>query len=181
MGTSMRYTSTECFETFPFPPALSNLDDIGGQFHEHRKRVMLDRNEGLTKTYNRFHDPEETATDITELRRLQVEMDQAVAVAYGLQNIDLGHDFHDTKQGTRFTISETARRDVLDRLLALNHQRYSEEVAAGMHDKKAGKAKSLARRQRQQTPAPSGATPQPDLFEVLQPDLFDTAPALKES
>ncbi|WP_204368632.1 hypothetical protein [Neosynechococcus sphagnicola] len=33
-----------------------------------------------------------------------------------------------------------ARREVLDRLLDLNHQRYAEEVAQGLHDQK-GKSK----------------------------------------
>jgi len=45
-------------------------------------------------------------------------------------------------QGDRFTISEAARREVLDRLLELNHQRYAEEVAQGLHDK--GKKRSKA-------------------------------------
>ena len=36
---------------------------------------------------------------------------------------------HETKQGLRYTISEAARREVLDRLLALNHQRHAEEEA----------------------------------------------------
>ena len=40
----------------------------------------------------------------------------------------------------RFTISESARREVLARLLKLNHERYAEEVKQGLHDKK-GKAK----------------------------------------
>ena len=92
---------------------------------------MRDRQEGLTKTYNRFHDANERASDIQKLRELHVEMDQAVAAAYGWQDLDLGHGFHQTKQGIRFTISETARREVLDRLLELNHQRYAEEVAKG--------------------------------------------------
>jgi hypothetical protein len=68
-------------------------------------------------------------------------MDAAVAAAYGWHDLDLGHGFHATKQGTRYTISEAARREVLDRLLALNHERYAEEVAAGLHDKGKGKAK----------------------------------------
>jgi len=68
-------------------------------------------------------------------------MDQAVAAAYGWQDLDLGHGFHQTKQGDRFTISETARREVLDRLLELNHQRYAEEVAQGLHDKGKKKGK----------------------------------------
>lgn len=52
------------------------------------------------------------------------------------------HGFHQTKQGIRFTISEAARREVLDRLLRLNHERYKEEVAAGLHDKGTKKKKA---------------------------------------
>ena len=102
---------------------------------------MQTRQEGLTKTYNRFHDPKETAADIQKLRELHVEMDEAVAAAYGWQDLKLQHGFHDTKQGLRYTISEAARREVLDRLLRLNHERYAEEVRQGLHDKKGGKAK----------------------------------------
>ena len=65
--------------------------------------------------------------------------DQAVAAAYGWDDLDLGHDFHETDQGTRYTLSPPARREVLDRLLELNHQRYAEEVAQGLHDKKTKK------------------------------------------
>ena len=102
---------------------------------------MIRRSEGLTKTYNRFHDKTEASADIRKLRQLHVEMDNVVAAAYGWSDLDLGHDFHKTKQGERYTISEAARRIVLDRLLALNHQRYEEEVKAGLHDKKKSKAK----------------------------------------
>ena len=95
---------------------------------------MAARREGLTKTYNRVHEPEECAEDIQRLRELRVEMDNAVAAAYGWDDLDLGHGFHQIAQGLRFTISEDARREVLGRLLALNHERYAEEVAAGLHD-----------------------------------------------
>lgn len=143
MRTDIRYTSSDCFETFPFPtPDLSDLstqfptlNTIGETYYTHRQAIMRDRQEGLTKTYNRFHDVNEKARDIQKLRSLHVEMDQAVAAAYGWQDLDLGHGFHKTKQGDRFTISEIARREVLDRLLELNHQRYAEEVAQGLHDK----------------------------------------------
>ena len=115
------------------------LESIGEAYHTHRQQIMRNRQEGLTKTYNRFHAPGETADDIAELRRLHVEMDNAVATAYGWQDLDLGHGFHQTKQGLRYTISEAARRTVLDRLLALNHARYAEEVEEGLHDKGAKK------------------------------------------
>jgi Fe-S cluster assembly scaffold protein SufB len=102
---------------------------------------MLNRRKGLTATYNRFHNPEESAADIVKLRELHMQMDQAVAAAYGWSDLALGHAFHKTAQGVRFTISEVARREVLGRLLALNHSRYEEEVKMGLHAKKA-KAKA---------------------------------------
>jgi hypothetical protein len=98
---------------------------------------MLARQEGLTATYNRCHNPDERAADIGRLRELHVEMDRAVAAAYGWSDLALNHGFHETSQGVRFTISEAGRREVLARLLELNHQRYAEEVAAGLHEAKA--------------------------------------------
>lgn len=130
LETRPMYTPSDCFDTFPFPKSLGNLNAVGDIYYQRRQAIMQSRQEGLTKTYNRFHNPQETATDIAELRRLHVEMDNAVAAAYGWQDLNLVHGFHATKQGIRFTISEAARREVLDRLLALNHQRHAEEVAA---------------------------------------------------
>jgi hypothetical protein len=101
--------------------------------------MMVDRKQGLTKTYNRFHDPDETSADIQKLRELHVGMDNAIAAAYGWTDLDLGHDFHETKQGVRYTINEPARREVLARLLKLNHERYAEEVKQGLHNKKKAK------------------------------------------
>lgn len=111
-----------------------------------RSDLMRNRNEGLTKTYNRFHDPDGTSADIQKLRSLHVEMDLAVAAAYGWTDLDLGHDFHETKQGVRFTISEPARREVLQRLLKLNHERYADEVKRGLHGKKSKGTKSKSKR-----------------------------------
>ena len=105
---------------------------------------MLDRQEGLTKTYNRVHDPDEHADDIARLREIHVELDYAVRDAYGWTDLDLGHDFHDTKFGTRFTLAPGPRQEVLDRLLELNHARYAEEVAQGLHGKPKAKGKRKA-------------------------------------
>jgi hypothetical protein len=111
------------------------------QYHALRREYMLGNGIGVTALYNRLHAPEETAADIQKLRDLHVEMDKAVAAAYDWDTLDLGHGFHETKQGIRFTISEAARREVLQRLLKLNHERYAEEVKQGLHDKKKGAAK----------------------------------------
>ena len=160
LRNDMQYTPSACFETFPFPTPdpsdlstqFPTLNTIGETYYTHRQAIMRERQEGLTKTYNRFHDANETASDIQKLRSLHIEMDQAVAAAYGWQNLDLGHGFHQTKQGIRFTISETARREVLDRLLELNHQRYAEEVAQGLHDKKGKGKKAKGKSTQKQKP-----------------------------
>ncbi len=134
------YFPSETFETFPFPKNLEGLEQIGETYHEERRQTMLARQEGLTATYNRFHNPEEGARDIVRLRELHVEMDKAVASAYGWDDLELGHDFHETAQGVRFTVSESARREVLSRLLRLNHERYEEEQKAEVKEE-SGKKK----------------------------------------
>lgn len=142
----LRYTNRNAFETFVFPEESASANEQGEAYHEHRRTVMIARQEGLTKIYNRFHSADETGTDIQTLRELHVEMDQAVASAYGWDDLDLDHDFHETKQGFRFTINEAARREVLQRLLKLNHERYEEEVAQGLHKKKKEQKKSAAKK-----------------------------------
>ncbi len=91
---------------------------------------MLQHQEGLTKTYDRFHNPDEGAEDIQRLRDLHVEMDRAVT-AYGWPDLELGHDFYDTNQGLRFTVWGTARRELPARLLQLNHERQQRRNRAG--------------------------------------------------
>ena len=155
LETRVGYRPSDCFETFPFPVIMAGLEFVGQVYDDYRRRIMLSRQVGLTKTYNRFHDPDETASDIQKLRELHVEMDNAVSTAYGWIDLALGHGFHDTKQGTRFTISESARREVLARLLKLNHQRYAEEDEQGLHDKK-GKPKPASSGRGRKSKASSG-------------------------
>ena len=149
LGTGPRYTSSDVFETFPFPRDTTPLETIGETYHETRRQIMLDRREGLTATYNRFHDPDESAADIQELRDLHVEMDVQVAAAYGWDDLALEHGYHETAQGLRFTISEAARREVLTRLLKLNHDRFAEECRRGLRKTDQERQESLCRVLRQ--------------------------------
>ncbi len=145
MRTDTRYTPTDCFETFVQPDLTAAVGDLGAHLHEHRSALMLDRQEGLTTTYNRVHNPDEAADDIVELRQIHVALDYAVRDAYGWTDLEFGHDFHPTKFGTRFTFAPVPRQEVLDRLMELNHERYAEEVRQGLHGKpKAKKHASVA-------------------------------------
>jgi type I restriction-modification system DNA methylase subunit len=61
-STTLRYTPSAIFETFPFPQLppsgiISELSQIGQTYHEHRCQLMLKTQLGLTKTYNQFHNP----------------------------------------------------------------------------------------------------------------------------
>lgn len=187
MGSStLRYTSSEIFETFPFPQNLSGeieqrMDGIGEKYNEHRKQLMLKMQLGLTKTYNAFHAKEvqlgitaktlqgidkkaierqygkevwnlwnhlqktegvcsieEAIADIVKLRELHVEMDNAVLETYGWSDVQLRHDFYEVdylpeNDRIRFTIHQEARKEILRRLLELNHKIFEEEVKQGLH------------------------------------------------
>jgi hypothetical protein len=165
-ATTLNYSPSDCFETLPFPDDLGSLDLVGNSYHEYRAAILIGRQEGLTKIYNRVHNPSNTDSDVQGLRDLQVQLDNSVSMAYGWQGLNLDHGFHETKQGIRFTMSEAARREVLDRLLELNHQRYAQEVAAGLHEKKVS------------NPAKSRRNSAADA--ELQDDLFDRMPAEKK-
>jgi hypothetical protein len=87
LETRINYSPPDCFETFPFPEFRAPLEAIGERYYQHRQTIMQTRQEGLTKTYNRFHNPADTSPDIAELRRLHVAMDEAVTAAYGWQDM----------------------------------------------------------------------------------------------
>ncbi len=144
----LAYTPTDCFETFPFPPdyeANAALETAGRAYYEFRAVLMVRNNEGLTKTYNRFHDPDETSPDILKLRELHAAMDRAVLDAYGwtdfqptceflLDYEDDDPDDDDTpptrtrKKPWRYRWPDPLRDDILARMLMLNHDRATDGV-----------------------------------------------------
>lgn len=83
----------------------------------------------------------EAIQDILKLRELHIQMDEAVLEAYGWNDITLHHNFYEVdylpeNDRIRFTIHPYARKEVLKRLLELNHKIHAEEVEAGLFDKK---------------------------------------------
>jgi hypothetical protein len=146
IGNAPNYSPSDAFETLPLPDLTSELRESGERLDTFRRDVMLSRQAGLTATYNLVFDPGCQDEDIVELRRIHREIDEAVCRAYGWNDLveqGLDHSFHDVGRETRYTIGPAIRREILDRLLELNHQRYAEEVAAGLHDKKKGGRKAV--------------------------------------
>jgi hypothetical protein len=162
----MRYTASDCFETFPFPLSvlehaadllitdhskLTALETAGREYYDFRAGLMVRKSEGLTKTYNHFHDPDERSPDIPELRRLHAEMDRAVLEAYGwhdlaetatcdfLLDYEVDEDDDDAsssrrqkKKPWRYRWPDDFRDEVLARLLELNKQRAEQERLTGI-------------------------------------------------
>lgn len=180
----LRYTPSDCFETFPLPvhgklPDDPVLDDLGERFHDLRREVMKREQVGLTTLYNRFHDPSDPTEDLDRLRALQVAIDRRVLELYDWQDIEIDHDFREVpylpdNDRLRYAISEEARLEILDRLGRLNRERYEEEVEAGLHGKKkAGnkkKAASASGDKRSKTSKSAGTSSQGGLFEDVEGD-----------
>ena len=145
MKDDLRYTPSDCFETFPFPENWemhTELEAAGKVYFEFRAQLMFHNNEGLTKTYNRFHDPECRDIEIATLRKLHTEMDRAVLDAYSWDDIPTDCDFlldyeidqekwGKRKKPYRYRWPDEIRDEVLARLLALNAERAREERLAG--------------------------------------------------
>jgi hypothetical protein len=147
------YKVTDCFETFPFPQAFESkpaLEAAGKAYYEFRADLMVRNNEGLTKTYNRFHDPNERLSDIITLRELHAAMDRAVLDAYGgelakltLPPCEFFLDYEDEdeevertgsqqrKKPWRYRWPDAFRDEVLALLLELNKERAEQEQIAG--------------------------------------------------
>ncbi len=154
MKDDARYIPSDCFETFPFPDAFETdprLEQAGHDYYEYRAALMIRNNEGLTKTYNRFHDPNERSADIAKLRELHAAMDRAVLDAYGWTDLQPTCEFlldyedeedegepgasatggRQRKKPWRYRWPDDFRDEVLARLLELNKQRAEAEKLAG--------------------------------------------------
>ncbi|MDZ8052479.1 MAG: DNA methyltransferase [Aulosira sp. ZfuCHP01] len=154
----LQYTPSDCFETFPFPESWETnptLETVGKTYYEYRAALMVRNNQGLTDTYNRFHDPDERHPDILQLRLLHAQMDRAVLDAYGWTDIStectflLDYEDEEDDENTskrqkkkpwRYRWPEEIHDEVLARLLELNQQRAEAEILGGKAAEK-GKVK----------------------------------------
>lgn len=128
MKDDLNYSNTDCFETFPFPDGWetnASLEAIGQEYYDYRAQLMAVSTKGLTKTYNRFHDPKERSPEIVRLRDLHTAMDRAVLAAYGWPDIDTTCGFD-----LDYCESEAADDAMPDTLERLETGRYFFESAA---------------------------------------------------
>ncbi|WP_202870028.1 Eco57I restriction-modification methylase domain-containing protein [Kribbella caucasensis] len=148
MKADLSYSPSDVFQTFALPELTAELRGLGGDLDTYRRDVMLSRQLGLTKLYNLVFDESVRDPEIDELRRIHREIDVATVRAYGWDDLldqGLDHGFHQAGAYVRYTIGPAVRQEILDRLLELNHARYAEEMAAGLHDKRKPKKARAAK------------------------------------
>ncbi|NDJ15473.1 MAG: hypothetical protein EBY17_30565 [Acidobacteriia bacterium] len=179
MKDDLTYTPSDCFETFPFPEdweTRPDLEAIGREYYEFRASLMVANNEGLTTTYNRFHDPLERDPGIVKLRELHLAMDRAVLDSYGWHDVPVDCAFieenpqdedAEAERGARprrrkyrYRWPDDVRDDVMGRLIALNTARAAEEARRGTGADAVGKAGNpvAARTRGRPRTAPTGPT-----------------------
>jgi hypothetical protein len=139
LGGTLRYTGTDCFETFPFPQpdprtVIAALETIGQELYDARARFMVETNQGLTKTYNAIKDPACDDPRVVELRRLHEAMDRAVLDAYGWTDVAVPQ-YCPATDADRAAV-QALEDEVIDRLYVLNAERAKEEERLGMGAKK---------------------------------------------
>ena len=141
----LRYTPSDCFETFPFFEGWEThpaLETAGKEYYEFRAALMVNRNEGMTKTYNRFHNPYDNDPQIAKFRELHATMDRAFSMPTVGATFPTDCDFlldYEIDEATwgrkkkpyRYRWPNHVRDEVLARLLALNAERAAEEARGG--------------------------------------------------
>jgi hypothetical protein len=143
LGNSPRYAPSDCFLTFPQPPASESVADAAKRLNEHRATLLKGRRltmgkkkepVGLTGLYTLVHDASCKDKDVVKLRELHTELDEAVVAAYGWE-LDLRYGHYDTDRlGMRWTIHPDVWDEALDLLLVLNQQRAAAQDAPPLDD-----------------------------------------------
>lgn len=149
-GDTLRYSTSKAFETFPFPRSKTiELEKAGQTLLSHRKFLMTKLNIGLTEIQNLLHNHKLAQEDslyqeVLRYRNIQCDLDNEVLRIYGWTDIKLNHNFYEVdylseKDRIRFTIHPDSRKEILKRLLKLNHDRKDEEESSDSNSKRTSK------------------------------------------
>ena len=152
MKNDLRYALRNALEPFPFPDTKNSnrLHVLAIELDDLRRKIMITKDFGLTKLYGEMHLRETSTPENDRMKELHREIDRNIARSYGWDDLDLGHGFHEVSylpknSGSRFTISEAARTEVLRRLSELNKQCHDEETECQKPTKSSKSKRSRSR------------------------------------
>ena len=160
-ATRITVALRKCIQTFPFPfDEIANAKSLISEWNKAIDLCATEFGDGYTPIFNAYHSRDSNGRNIDILRSVKRKVDTVVAAAYRLHDlaenkgVALGHDFHMTKQGERWTFHPEVRREVLDRLSSVNSLRYREEASDRSAHKK-GMRDSPSRKSKRKTDQPT--------------------------
>jgi len=145
MGSStIQYGTTSSFNTYPLSV---NVDKSIGENLEDKVSELQDLlDSGTTEVFNKIHSPNINEDDVIQdkvnvTRGLIIKLDKSLVESYGWFDINLKHNFYEISflpenDNIRYTMHPDASKEILKRLLLLNHERYEDEIKKGLHKKK---------------------------------------------
>jgi hypothetical protein len=143
----LRLSISESIAKFPLPEeAISAAGVVAAQsFNDLAVEWAREHGSGMTDVMNAIHSPDDQTPQVEELRRRLVEIDTAVAAAYGWDDLDLSfsfvqHDARAIRDQCRFQISKATTAELFSRLVNLNR-----EVSEGRHDEAMARERILKR------------------------------------
>lgn len=119
------YLPKRCSDTFPNPKDFTAdkyvfLDELAKELHDIRDLLKVKKGLGLTKIYNRYNDPLCKEIDILQLRDLHQQIDYKIGEIWGLNKETMQLDFEKSKNGMRYTFSESNRLHIINILVNEN-------------------------------------------------------------
>lgn len=149
LGETLSLSISESVAKYPVPErrvAFAGIE-AATQFNRLAADFSSAHGCGLTGLMNAIHSPDETDSTIVELRRLLTVIDAEVAAAYGWDDMNTSYDVRAFDSGSasdrwRWALSPDANLALLDRLMALNRERFE----ASANEPSNGRTQSRARR-----------------------------------
>ncbi|HFQ2048472.1 TPA: hypothetical protein ACHP02_000887 [Pseudomonas aeruginosa] len=130
-GEIVKVSISGAIETFPLPSEAASLVGISAadEFNEIVIEISKERSCGVTEVINAVNSPHENSDAVAKLRHLLAVIDAEVAAAYGWNDVDASYDFRAFDGGSasdcwRWALPSDTTSELLNRLLALNHERF---------------------------------------------------------
>jgi len=147
LDTRPTYRSTDSFATFVPPDhSLEGLRTVA-QNLEALWRAGARHYGGLTEFLNRVNDDRSESELVGRAREALASLDQRVMAAYGWTDLSVEHSFYPTRQGTRWTLPEATRLEVITRLFVLNDATHRDEERPASRRATAGRERRMVETQ----------------------------------
>ena len=127
MKADIRYTPSDVAMTFPFPKWSAAMVENGQIIDRVVRAALTEMQLGITGLMNQFHDTDRDRK-LEPLREIWRAVDRSVLDSYGWRDISPTYGFRPVGDSlVQWRWDSLSEKEVLQRLLQLNHQRAREE------------------------------------------------------